>query len=114
MVYSTCSIDPQENERVVETVLERFPWLSLLNVNREEMFPGLKTRPGMTELTESCVRVWNDENDGSGFFIAVFTQTEIEHDAARATRAQLDDARLAALFEAYGAEPTHVAARFEW
>ena len=28
--------------------------------------------------------------------------------------AQLDDARLAALFEAYGAEPTHVAARFEW
>ena len=25
-----------------------------------------------------------------------------------------NDPRLAALFEAYGAEPTHVAARFEW
>ena len=91
MVYSTCSIDPQENEQVVEMVLERFPWLSLTEVNREEMFPGLKTRHGMTELTKSCIRVWNDENDGSGFFIAIFTQTEIEHDSARATRAHPRD-----------------------
>jgi len=55
------------------------------------MFPGLKTRPGMTETTGSCIRVWNDENDGSGFFIAVFTQTESEHDSARATRAHPRD-----------------------
>ena len=91
MVYSTCSIDPQENEQVVEMILERFPWLSLTELNREEMFPGLKTRPGMTETTGSCIRVWNDENDGSGFFIAVFTQTESEHDSARATRAHPRD-----------------------
>ena len=55
------------------------------------MFPGLKTRPGMTETTGSCIRVWNDENDGSGFFIAVFTQTESEHNSARATRAHPRD-----------------------
>ena len=91
MVYSTCSIDPQENEQVVETVLERFPWLSLTDVNREEIFPGLKTRPGMTEATEACIRVWNDENDGSGFFIAVFTQTEVGHESARASRAHPRD-----------------------
>ena len=91
MVYSTCSIDPQENEKVVEMVLERFPWLSLSEVDCEKMFPGLKTRPGMTELTKSCIRVWNDENDGSGFFIAIFTQTEVEHNSARATRAHPRD-----------------------
>ena len=91
MVYSTCSVDPQENEKVVEMVLERFPWLSLSEVNREEMFPGLKTRPGMTELTESCIRVWNDENDGSGFFIAIFTQAEVGQASARATRAHPRD-----------------------
>ena len=68
-----------------------FDGVDLSSLNREEMFPGLKTRPGMTELTESCIRVWNDENDGYGFFIAVFTQTESEHDSARATRAHPRD-----------------------
>ena len=91
MVYSTCSIDPQENECVVETVLERFPWLSLINIDRETVFPGLKTRPGMTDVTRDCIRVWNDENDGSGFFIAVFTQSESEFTSARATRAHTRD-----------------------
>ncbi|MEE2747650.1 MAG: RsmB/NOP family class I SAM-dependent RNA methyltransferase [Candidatus Thermoplasmatota archaeon] len=91
MVYSTCSIDPQENEDVVEKVLERFPWLSLVEINISNVFPNLKTRPGMTPETESCIRVWSDENDGSGFFIAVFTQTEIEHDSARSTRAHPRD-----------------------
>ncbi len=91
MVYSTCSIDPQENENVVEVVLERFPWLSLIEINSSTVFPGLKTRPGMTENTQPCIRVWNDENDGSGFFIAVFTQTETDHDSARATRSHPRD-----------------------
>ena len=91
MVYSTCSIDPQENEHVVESVLARFPWLSLVEIDCDEIFPKLKTRPGMTDDTQTCIRVWNDENNGSGFFIAVFTQTETEHDSARATRAHPRD-----------------------
>ena len=45
----------------------------------------------MTDDTQTCIRVWNDENNGSGFFIAVFTQTETEHDSARATRAHPRD-----------------------
>ena len=86
MVYSTCSIDPQENEQVVENVLERFPWLSLVQISTEDVFPSLKTREGLTEKTRSCIRVWSDENGGSGFFLAVFAQTEMEHDSARGTR----------------------------
>jgi NOL1/NOP2/sun family putative RNA methylase len=91
MVYSTCSIDPVENEQVVETVLDRFPWLELVDIDAKSVFPGLITRPGMTERTRSCRRVWNDENQGSGFFIAAFTQTEAEHASARATRAHSRD-----------------------
>jgi len=91
MVYSTCSIDPQENEEVVEAILERFPWIALVSIDRNTIFPGLKTRPGVTDNTQSCIRVWNDENDGSGFFIAVFEQTETEHDSARSTRAHPRD-----------------------
>ena len=91
MVYSTCSVDPMENEHVVEQVLERYPWLSLKKVSRSELFPGLNTRPGRTDFTKDCIRVWNDENDGSGFFIAVFTQDEEEQTSARATRAHPRD-----------------------
>ena len=92
MVYSTCSIDPQENENVVESVLERFPWLSLIEIDPSVVFPGLQVRSGMTEKTQPCIRVWNDENDGSGFFIAIFTQTENDHVSARATRPHPRDA----------------------
>ena len=91
MVYSTCSIDPAENEKVVEIILERFPWLSLVDVNRSDIFPGLITRSGLTEKTKQCIRVWNDENDGSGFFIAIFSQNEEDEVAARATRAHPRD-----------------------
>jgi NOL1/NOP2/sun family putative RNA methylase len=90
MVYSTCSIDPVENEQVVESVLDRFPWLELVNIDSESVFPGLITRTGMTERTQFCRRVWNDENEGSGFFIAAFTQIEDET-SARATRAHSRD-----------------------
>ena len=58
MVYSTCSIDPMENENVVEQVLDRFPWLSLKKINRNEVFPALTTRPGQTEQSKDCIRVW--------------------------------------------------------
>ncbi len=92
MVYSTCSIDPQENEHVVEVLLDRFPWLSLIKIDSSTIFPDLKTRPGMTEKTQECIRVWNDENDGSGFFIAAFTQDETDHVSARATRPHPRDA----------------------
>tara|TARA_B100000519_G_C14207304_1_gene420947 strand:- start:447 stop:1247 length:801 start_codon:yes stop_codon:yes gene_type:complete len=91
-----------ENEHVVEQVLERYPWLSLKKVSRSELFPGLNTRPGRTDFTKDCIRVWNDENDGSGFFIAVFTQDEEEQTSARATRAHPRD---------LGKDPTPISAK---
>ncbi len=33
-----------------------------------------------------CIRVWNDENQGSGFFLAIFEQNESEYTRARSTR----------------------------
>jgi 16S rRNA C967 or C1407 C5-methylase (RsmB/RsmF family) len=97
MVYSTCSLDPIENEAVVAELLRSCDFMRLVDSDVESACPGLVTRPGMVdwpidaEVTEpnevtpfsppvepeivaalpSCVRVWNDENDSGGFFVAL-------------------------------------------
>ncbi len=74
MVYSTCTIAPEENEAVVAYLLERFPEADLLPVT----IPGIKLRPGITawqvenfdERIKKCARVLPQDNDTAPFFIA--------------------------------------------
>ena len=98
VVYSTCSLDPIENEAVVARVLAGG---KVRVVPRGDSLSGVPSNPGMTnwpllndrgELdieskseeylipTEDkavssqlndCLRVWNDEIGGGGFFLAV-------------------------------------------
>ncbi|KAH9816065.1 S-adenosyl-L-methionine-dependent methyltransferase [Melampsora americana] len=46
MVYSTCSLNPLENEAVLSAVLNQHPEMSLVDVS--DRLPELKRRPGMT------------------------------------------------------------------
>ncbi len=46
MVYSTCSIDPIENEAVVAELLRRCPYLELLPID-DSVYPGLLMHPGL-------------------------------------------------------------------
>ena len=39
MVYSTCSLDPIENEAVVCDILQRCPWLELIRIDAEKAVP---------------------------------------------------------------------------
>ena len=89
MAYATCSLDPMENEAVVAELLRSCDFLRLVDADVEGCCPNLVTRPGMTdwsndegplvppveeeirEALTSCVRVWNDENDSGGFFVAL-------------------------------------------
>ncbi len=47
MVYSTCSLDPIENEAVVCDILQRCPWLELVNIDAEKLFPSLICHNGI-------------------------------------------------------------------
>ena len=78
LVYSTCTHAPEENEEVVSFLLENFP------VKIEPLNLPLKTRPGITSWKEksyhndvkhSC-RVYPQDNNSEGFFIAKFTLLE--------------------------------------
>jgi len=73
VVYSTCTLTPEENEGIISSVLENYP------VRLEPLhFPGLKVRPGLTEFRgqsfgaelQKAVRLYPFDNGTEGFFIA--------------------------------------------
>ena len=75
MTYSTCSLDPEENEFVVEEFLKNNPNATLekaelpgliLN-NKLEEFKGKKIPK---EITQKTIRIWPQDNDTNGFYVA--------------------------------------------
>jgi 16S rRNA C967 or C1407 C5-methylase (RsmB/RsmF family) len=71
MIYSTCTHSPEENESVVN-------YLISLGAKVEKIELPIKTRPGIKiwqgqvfdEQVKNCARVWPQDNDTEGFFIA--------------------------------------------
>ncbi|MBN2421160.1 NOL1/NOP2/sun family putative RNA methylase, partial [Candidatus Woesearchaeota archaeon] len=73
MIYSTCTMEPQENEGIISYLLETFP-----NAELEEIkFEG-KRSPCFTEFekekyneeVKKCLRIWPQDNGTEGFFVA--------------------------------------------
>ncbi len=120
LMYSTCSVDPVENEAVVAEVLRRCPYLELvpLKLDGLTLHQGLTSWPvldeagtpvppkeaaelpfftpahlgptermvlGVGEVPQEqeiaaqlplCMRLWHDDNDTGGFFVAQFRHKE--------------------------------------
>jgi len=72
LVYSTCTHAPEENEEVVDFAIKKF------NVKVQEIKLPLKFRQGIVEWkgrkfdeqVKKCARIWPQDNDTNGFFIA--------------------------------------------
>nr|AIE95009.1 tRNA and rRNA cytosine-C5-methylase family protein (NSUN2) [uncultured marine group II/III euryarchaeote AD1000_55_C01] len=102
IVYSTCSLDPVEDEAVVAEVLRSSNSMSLLPTSpllagvpgeqgraewsilddegapSEEEVPKSMLPPeeeGVAEQLALCMRVWNDSIGGGGFFLAVLEKS---------------------------------------
>ena len=73
MVYSTCTMEPEENEGVVSWLLENNPSASVeeisLDIKRSPNiteFDGQKYHPGVSKT----LRIWPQDNDSEGFFVS--------------------------------------------
>jgi NOL1/NOP2/sun family putative RNA methylase len=78
LLYSTCTIAPEENEGVVAYLLEKFPEAELMRIH----IPRFRTRPGITQWygetfdkkLELCARILPQDNDTAPFFLAKITK----------------------------------------
>jgi tRNA (cytosine49-C5)-methyltransferase len=77
LVYSTCSLEPEENEGVIDYLLEK------TNAQLEKAsLPKLKSSPPILDFEnktynpeiKKCLRIWPQDNNTEGFFIAKVTK----------------------------------------
>ena len=74
LVYSTCSLEPEEDEGIIDWFLSEYPEASLEEINLK----GLKKGKVITEFegkkynqaVKRCLRIWPQDNDTEGFFVA--------------------------------------------
>src|SRR3989338_5918054 len=73
LVYSTCSLEPEENEGVVDFLINKYEHAKLEEINLK-----LKRSPAILEFENKkyskeinkCLRIWPQDNDTEGFFVA--------------------------------------------
>lgn len=69
LLYSTCTFDLEENEGTIDYILNTFPEMELVDLEKKENFhPGI----GLTE----CVRLYPHKIKGEGHFIALMHKKE--------------------------------------
>ena len=73
VVYSTCTLEPQENEEVISWLLDKKPDMKVKKID----LPLKRGKPveefeGKTYNSEvrKCLRLWPQDNDTEGFFVA--------------------------------------------
>jgi NOL1/NOP2/sun family putative RNA methylase len=73
LVYSTCSLEPEENEAVVDWLLNKYDTADIEKIKMQ-----IKSSPPILEFNNSsysseiknCLRIWPQDNDTEGFFVA--------------------------------------------
>jgi len=74
MVYSTCTLEPEEDESVISFLLGKYDNAKLMDIDLK----GLKRSEPVTEFNgikfnpevRKCIRIWPQDNDTEGFFVA--------------------------------------------
>jgi len=79
LVYSTCTLEPEENEGIIDFLLKKYENAKLKEIKIE----GLKKSKPILEFENNrynkeikkCLRIWPQDNDTEGFFVAKIQKT---------------------------------------
>lgn len=84
LLYSTCTFDPEENERIIEHLMECCPEFRILPILPYDGFS-----PGMPEASDKrtpdlarTVRIFPHKMEGEGHFMALLQKGDAKEDAA--------------------------------
>lgn len=74
IIYSTCSLEPEENEANISWLVDKYKNILVEKIN----IHGLKTSKPIMEFDSNqynsqirrCLRIWPQDNDTEGFFVA--------------------------------------------
>jgi len=74
LVYSTCSLEPEENEAIVDFLLNKYEnakleEIKIKEINRSEPILEFDKNKYNDEV-KKCLRIWPQDNDTEGFFVA--------------------------------------------
>jgi len=83
LVYSTCSLEPEENELLVHWALAKYPELQLVPTGLRVGDPGLVQVFGQELSPEiaKCRRFWPHKTGTEGFFIAKFIKKQAQQES---------------------------------
>ncbi|MCI8307117.1 MAG: NOL1/NOP2/sun family putative RNA methylase [Lachnospiraceae bacterium] len=72
MLYSTCTFSPEEDERSIDYIIDRFPELKLIDIEGYEGFDTGRPEWGSGNPNlKKCVRIWPHRMNGEGHFLAL-------------------------------------------
>lgn len=79
MVYSTCTLEPEEDEGIIDWLLAKYPEAKVekikLDIKQSDCvleFEGQKYNPEVSK----CLRIYPNDNDTEGFFVAKIKKSE--------------------------------------
>jgi NOL1/NOP2/sun family putative RNA methylase len=79
LVYSTCSCEPEENEKTVDSLIKKFPGASLekISIDIKRSRPVLEYgKEKYDSRISDALRIWPQDNDTEGFFVARIRKNE--------------------------------------
>ncbi len=78
LIYSTCSLEPEENEMNVDWILTKYPEMKLEQIDLNVGENGITNVFGkeLNPEISKCKRFWPERTDTEGFFIAKLIKTK--------------------------------------
>ncbi len=80
LVYSTCTLSPEENEWVIHFIQSLFPEMEIVDITEKEIFKNLKTKTWIKKFWKSIYKNADKSirilptKDYEGFFVAKFVK----------------------------------------